>query len=254
MQEYRQKPREVAGELLESYLLEQHLRPGDRLPAERTLCQAWGISRSTLRSALSRMEKNGLLYAKRGSGSYLAPPKYIRHLQGLQSLSQSAAEQGRTVTTRLLSIKRVECDKNLARRFGRTLGYPLYELVRMRLLDGEPAMLETAYLPAERVWDLEGKDLEAHSLFQVLEKEYGLIPEQGEEKIGITYATAYEAQLMGISEDAPLFWIVSQTYDQTGELMEYCHTAARPDRLRIASVLERRDAAAEERGGSADAE
>ncbi|MCI2105987.1 MAG: GntR family transcriptional regulator [Intestinimonas sp.] len=247
MQEYKPKPREVAGELLESYLLEQKLRPGDRLPSERDLSKAWGLSRSTLRSALARMEKNGLLCAKRGSGSYLTPPKYTRHLQGLQSLSQSAAEQGRVVTTRLLSIKRVECDKNLARHFNRTLGYLLYKIVRLRRLDGEPVMLETAYIPTERVGNLEKKNLETGSLFKVLEKEYGLIPKKGEEKIGITYATADEAELMGIREDAPLFWIVSQTYDQWGRLMEYCHTAARPDRLRIASVLERRDPATEER-------
>lgn len=248
MQEYKSKPREVAGELLESYLIERQLRPGNRLPAERTLCKAWGLSRTTLRSALARMEKNGRLYSKQGSGSYLAPPKYTRHLQGLQSLSQSAAEQGLVVTTRLLSIKRIECDKNLARRFERTLGYLLYKIVRLRMLDGQPVMLETAYIPVERAGGLERKNLETTSLFQVLEEEYGLMPERGEEKIGITYATTDEAELMGIQEDAPLFWIVSQTYDQAGKLMEYCHTAARPDRLRITSVLKRRDPVVDERG------
>ena len=162
-------------------------------------------------------------------------------------LSRSASEQGRRVTTRLLDLKRIECDKTLAKRFGQVLGYPLYKVARLRMVDGEPLMVETAFLPAERVEGLEKWDLERGSLFAVLEEAYGLIPEQGEEKVSITYATTDEAELMGIEEGAPLFWIVSQTYDQNGELLEYCRAAARPDRLRITSELKRRDAA--ERGG-----
>lgn len=249
MQEYKPKPREMAVELLEGYLREHRLAPGDRLPSERDLCQTWGLSRATLRSAVARLEKEGTLCSRPGSGTYLAPAKFTRNLQDLRSLSQSAADQGRTLTTRLLDLKRTECDKTLAKRFNQVLGYPLYKVVRLRLVDGEPLMLETAFLPASRTEGLEEQELEHGSLFAVLEKRYGLIPEQGDEKIGITYATADEAELMGLEEEAPLFWLVTQTYDQSGELMEYCRTVARPDRLRFTSVLERRDAGLAARGG-----
>lgn len=242
IQEYRPKPRERAGELLEAYLQEQQLTPGERLPSERDLCERWGLSRSTLRSAMLRLEKEGVLFSKQGSGTYLAQPKYTRNLQGLLSMSQSAAEQGRMVTTRLLDLKRTECDKTLAKRFGQMLGYPLYKVVRLRMVDGGPLMVETAFIPAERAEGLERKNLEERSLFSLLEEEYGMIPAQGEEKIGITYATADEAELMEIPEESPLFWIVSQTYDQSGQLMEYCRAVARPDRMRITSVLKQRDA------------
>ena len=246
-QDYRPRPRELARELLNGYLVEHQLQSGDRLPSERSLCEAWGLSRSALRSATARMEKDGVLCSRPGAGTYVAQRKYTRNLQGLLSLSRSASEQGRRVTTRLLDLKRIECDKTLAKRFGQVLGYLLYKVARLRMVDGEPLMVETAFLPAERVEGLEKWDLERGSLFAVLEEAYGLIPEQGEEKVSITYATTDEAELMGIEEGAPLFWIVSQTYDQNGELLEYCRAAARPDRLRITSELKRRDAA--ERGG-----
>ena len=236
-QDYRPRPRELARELLNGYLVEHQLQSGDRLPSERSLCEAWGLSRSALRSATARMEKDGVLCSRPGAGTYVAQRKYTRNLQGLLSLSRSASEQGRRVTTRLLDLKRIECDKTLAKRFGQVLGYPLYKVARLRMVDGEPLMVETAFLPAERVEGLEKWDLERGSLFAVLEEAYGLIPEQGEEKVSITYATTDEAELMGIEEGAPLFWIVSQTYDQNGELLEYCRAAARPDRLRITSEL-----------------
>ena len=116
-----------ARELLEGFLVEYGLAPGDRLPSERALSQRWGLSRSTLRNALSLMEEDGTLRSRIGAGTFVAPAKYTRSLQGLLSMSQSAAGQGRTVTTRLLRLEQAECDKHLAKRFGQMLGYPLYK-------------------------------------------------------------------------------------------------------------------------------
>jgi GntR family transcriptional regulator, transcriptional repressor for pyruvate dehydrogenase complex len=55
------------------------LRPGDRLPAERELCRQLGISRSTLRQALTALVQSGHLHAARGrsGGTFVAesPPR-----------------------------------------------------------------------------------------------------------------------------------------------------------------------------------
>jgi GntR family transcriptional regulator len=242
---YKPKPKELAGELLEAYIMERQLKPGDKLPPERMMCEMWSLNRSTLRRAIAKMERDGLLRSKPGSGTYLSAPKFNRILQDLHSLSWSAAEQRRNLSNRLLNVTRIECDKTLAKQFGQMLGYPLYKIVRLRSIDGQPLMLETAFIPEDRAEGLPDRDLEGNSLFETLE-EYGLIPERGDEKIGITYATADEAELMRVPEKSPMFWIVSKTYDQTGSLMEYCRTVARPDLMRLTSVLEQRDPALRE--------
>lgn len=47
--------------------------PGDRLPPERELARRWGVSRNEVRKALGRLELEGRLVRKVGSGTYLRP-------------------------------------------------------------------------------------------------------------------------------------------------------------------------------------
>jgi len=61
---------EITNRLL-SYLLSGHLKPGDKLPAERQLSEAVGVGRSSLREALKALTILGLLEVRLGDGTYL---------------------------------------------------------------------------------------------------------------------------------------------------------------------------------------
>jgi GntR family transcriptional repressor for pyruvate dehydrogenase complex len=66
----------MAGEVVqqvETLVLEGVLRPGDRLPAERDLARMLDVSRPTLRQALAELEQEGLLEARQGGGTFIAP-------------------------------------------------------------------------------------------------------------------------------------------------------------------------------------
>ena len=58
---------------LEQLILEGSLRPGERLLAERELAQRFDVSRPSLREALEKLEKRGLLTSGRGGSTYVAP-------------------------------------------------------------------------------------------------------------------------------------------------------------------------------------
>ncbi|MGF6947820.1 GntR family transcriptional repressor for pyruvate dehydrogenase complex [Neobacillus sp. B4I6] len=44
---------------------------GDKLPAERDLCEQFGVSRTSIRQALSALELNGNIYSRQGEGVYV---------------------------------------------------------------------------------------------------------------------------------------------------------------------------------------
>ena len=57
---------------IELLILRGILRPGERLPSERELAERMGVSRPSLREAISELQEQGLLTAKAGSGIYVA--------------------------------------------------------------------------------------------------------------------------------------------------------------------------------------
>jgi GntR family transcriptional regulator, transcriptional repressor for pyruvate dehydrogenase complex len=73
------------------------LQPGERLPAERQLCRQLGISRSTLRQALTTLVQSGHLHAARGrsGGTFVAesPPPAVAPSAALLAGWRDACDQ-----------------------------------------------------------------------------------------------------------------------------------------------------------------
>jgi GntR family transcriptional regulator, transcriptional repressor for pyruvate dehydrogenase complex len=53
-------------------ILNGSYQPGEKLPAERPLAERLGVSRPALREAIRRLTSEGILEARRGSGTYVA--------------------------------------------------------------------------------------------------------------------------------------------------------------------------------------
>jgi len=62
----------VVRKQIELLILRGILRPGERLPGERDLAERMGVSRPSLREALSELQQAGLITTRAGSGIYVA--------------------------------------------------------------------------------------------------------------------------------------------------------------------------------------
>ena len=69
------KPEKLASAVadqIEKLILRGILKPGERLPSERDLAERFGVSRPSLREAITELQEKGLLSSRAGSGIFVA--------------------------------------------------------------------------------------------------------------------------------------------------------------------------------------
>ncbi len=93
---------------LKAYIAAGDYAPGDRLPAERELIGALGISRTTLRRALDALEQEGAIWRHVGKGTFLADEPAEPETDGL-------AEIGRHLTPVKVMRARLSIEPAIAR-------------------------------------------------------------------------------------------------------------------------------------------
>src|ERR1700749_872486 len=79
---------EIIVEQIRLLMRQGQLKPGDRLPPERDLCERFGVSRVTVREALRMLESSGLVEIRVGAsgGAFVTAPSSDRVGEGLADL------------------------------------------------------------------------------------------------------------------------------------------------------------------------
>ena len=219
---------------LEALLHNGSLRPGQRLGAERDLAVQLGVSRSTLRHALAALEADGLVrrVPGRGGGTFVTQSKIDRDLSRIVGVPALLRDQGFTAGSRVVSIGVTQPSTEAFHELVLGVGDLVVDLVRIRLADGVPISLEHAQVPADAVPGLPERELSG-SLYELLEREYGLRPHEAVERIEVVGASRQEASILGLRPGDPLLSVRRTTVDADGTPFEYSHDLFVADRIRI---------------------
>jgi GntR family transcriptional regulator len=144
------------------------LKPLDALPGERDIAEAFGISRVTVRKALSALVKNGLLRQRQGSGTFVAPaPRKVEQpLSRLTSFSEDMQLRGLEPTVTWLGRDLSLPSPQEAMRLLLSPSQKVSRLRRLRLAGGVPMAIEHATIPARYLPD---PRIVEHSLYATLE-------------------------------------------------------------------------------------
>ncbi|OHV32458.1 MULTISPECIES: GntR family transcriptional regulator [Pseudofrankia] len=208
--------------------------PGERIGGERDLAAALGVSRATLRQALTALEREGVILRVRGrgGGTFVAPRKVERDLSRIVGVPELLRTQGFTAGSQVVSAALEPADEAVAAALALTPGDPVARIVRIRLADGGPISLENACFPARRFPGLFNRPLSG-SLYELFADEYGVRPGEAVEQIEVVVAGDEEAALLRTTVGAALLALQRTTYDPAGEPFEHSHDLFRADRIRI---------------------
>lgn len=209
--------------------IEKGLYPvGSRIPPEHELEQQYQVSRVTVRRALAELTEKGMLERKQGKGTFVSVPQLRQDMKSLHSFHDACRKNGLTPGTRVIHVNESTADQADCEELNLKPGSRVVEILRLRLADGEPVVLENNRFSLAYAW-LENEDL-GGSLYSLL-REFGTDPVQAVHDISLTYASEEDAERLNIPENSPLLKLHEVVFDQRGRPLHTCTQLIRGDRF-----------------------
>lgn len=214
--------------------------PGSRLPGERELAERVGVSRSTLRHALSRLADEGAVtrFAQRGwfvTRQVVGEPPSV-----LQSFSEMARARGLRPTSRILHQRTRQSTIAEATRLHIAPSARVLEIRRLRAMDDVPVCIDSSVLIAAKVGPLIDADLTDRSLYEALASDCDIAVARSSYAVQAAAADADIASLLDLDPGAPVLVGEETTYATDGTPILFGLATYRGDAYRFEADLYRR--------------
>jgi GntR family transcriptional regulator len=218
--------------VLRDRLLAGAFQPGEQLPPEPALCEQFGVSRITLRRAVSDLEEEGLLERVQGRGTYVRlPPAAPAGAPGegyIEDLRHLASD----TVVKVLELGEVPAPPRVAERLRLQPGEPVQRSVRVRVRQGQPMVLLTAWVPLRLAATITRADLTRHSLNHLLAQR-GVRVGRLLQEIGATLADPLQAERLQVEVGSALIVADRLVHDQSGQPVEFVTMQLSPERSRM---------------------
>jgi GntR family transcriptional regulator len=222
---------------LDALLHRRAFPAGSRLPGERDLAARLGVSRTTLRLALTRLAEEGRLVRSAQRGWFVPREVLGEPPSTLQSFSEMAAERGLRPGARLLARRVRTADFDEASRLGVAPATPVIELRRLRTLDGVPVCVDESVVLAARVPGLARARLADRSLYEAIEALAGVRVARSAYSVRADACPAELAGLLDLPAGAPVLVGDELTYDADGRPLLLGRSTYRGDAYRFEADL-----------------
>jgi GntR family histidine utilization transcriptional repressor len=133
---------------------------GDLIPTELALCAMFGVSRMTVNRALRELTAEQLLVRYKGSGTYVAQPKYQSTLIEIRSIAQDIRDRGHTHASQVLKLESRAATYAQALRFRIEPKSRLFHSIIVHFEDGVPIQVEDRHVSAAMAPDYMAQDWE----------------------------------------------------------------------------------------------
>jgi GntR family transcriptional regulator len=196
-------------------------KPGEAIPAERTLSKRFGVSIGTVRKAVDELCGSNLLIRQQGRGTFVASHNRDRMLFYFFHVApESGAKQYPEV--RLLSFGKGKADRQESDALGIAVGEPVLRIRNLLHLSGKPVIVDDLTLPAARFAGLTEQRFGGRpsTIYNLYQDQFGLSVVKTRERLRAALADADSASLLGVPRGAPLLSIRRIAYSYNDDPVE----------------------------------
>ncbi|SOD93354.1 GntR family transcriptional regulator [Caenispirillum bisanense] len=210
------------------------------LPNEMQLCDQFDVSRITIRKAMERLEREGLVERHRGRGTFPRPGFRDSPVQASISGSiENLIAMGLKTEVRVESLVYVAAPPDVAAALDLAPGTLVQKVVRVRSHQGRPFSHLTTWVPEDLGRTFDRHDLTSQPLLRLLERAGARI-DRAEQAITAKLAAPDVARLLETDPGEALLCIRRVVWDKTGRRVEYITGLYRPDTYEHQMSFERR--------------
>jgi GntR family transcriptional regulator len=214
------------------------LKPGEKLPPEEELANQMGASRMTIRRGILDLIDEGVLYRRRGVGTFVAHRHIDRDHNRLAGYMESAAEEGFVPGIQVLVREIVGAKLMVARALNLRENEPVVRVRTLRLADGEPLAIHDEHVPYRLHPDILDASIETRQLWELL-SDHGYPVKRAVQRVEARVADEEIAQLLGIEEGAPILYKLRTVFSEDGTPVEFAICYNRGDRYSLITTLSR---------------
>lgn len=223
----------IAG-MIEHQVVAGEIARGARLMSERDLCKRFGVSRVTIRRALNELRKRGFVEPDGVRGWFVTSAVGEPNL--LMGFSEMARARGLRPSSKVISARVRPATLDESEDLAIAPGADIFELERIRLIDGVAVGHERSRIVLHLAPALPGGDYATASLYDALRRA-GAAPHSADYVLQAVGASREDACRLDVQEGSPVLLATATTSTASGRRLELSRSLFRGDRYRFRTTL-----------------
>ncbi|HEL1592993.1 TPA: GntR family transcriptional regulator [Streptococcus suis] len=220
-------------------ILDGIYKANDQLPFEKDLCEVYEVSKMTVKKALDILVAEGLIIKRRGAGTFvkdLSVEDMEKMVVGSQMIGTSAYYPTRTVTSKVLHFEIIAASEKVANKLNIPIGSFVYDIERVRILDGSPLVMENTFMPVSVIPDLRLKNVE-ESIYEYIQDTLGMKIQSAHRNITVRKASDSEVTHLELEQGDPVGIVEQIGFLSNGTTFEYSISTHRYDTFSIEMMI-----------------
>lgn len=183
--------------LLRGKIVSGQWKEGDVIPSETQLIKEFGVSRGTVRQAISNLAQQNLLYRRRGIGSIVTGTRIKQSLNEFYDFSTSFGASGMNLAVEVVGAKEQVPPSTVIQHLMLPLGAKVYWIERVLSACDAVLIVEHLFLPVELFPGLLERNLAETNLYDLFLRDYGIKVHRAQESFEMVEVCRHEAKHFG---------------------------------------------------------
>ncbi|RTN26475.1 GntR family transcriptional regulator [Enterobacter quasimori] len=215
------------------------LKPGDALPTESSLQEAFNVSRVTVRQALKLLTEEQIVESIQGSGTYVKEERVNYDIYQLTGFYEKLADRNVDTHSEVSIFEVLKADAKLADKLNLSHDDKVWHVKRVRFIKQKPVNLEETWMPLAMFPDLTWEVME-NSKYHYVEQLKKLVIDRSEQELVPIMPSEEAIAALSLDPAKPILEKVSRGFLKDGRVFEYSRNVFNTDDYKFTLVAKRR--------------